>query len=267
MLFLDFKIDQYKILIKLFQEAGFAFQTFVEYRMKPGFKVIVLRHDVDLFPSNSLRFAIIQHEKKVKGSYYFRNVVQSWDEAVIKVIHQLGHEVGYHYESLTTCKGNLEKAWDDFRYNLERLRKLVPVTTICMHGSPRSQWDSKKLWEKYDYRTLGIIGEPYFDLDFNKIFYLTDTGRRWDGWRMSVRDKVPQQDEWIKKGWVYHSTRDIIKAIQSDTLPYPLMMTFHPQRWTDKPFPWVKEWLLQGIKNQGKKLLMYTDAEWACKQK
>ena len=36
----------------------------------------------------------------------------------------------------------------------------------------------------------GIIAEPYFDLDFDEVFYLTDTGRRWDGDDVSVRDKV-----------------------------------------------------------------------------
>ncbi len=40
------------------------------------------------------------------------------------------------HESLTTSKGNLEKAFDAFKVNLEKLRKLVRVSTICMHGSP-----------------------------------------------------------------------------------------------------------------------------------
>jgi len=137
-----------------------------------------------------------------------------------------------------------------------KLRKLVPVNTICMHGSPRSKWDSKDLWKKYDYKELGIIGEPYFDLDFNEIFYLTDTGRRWDGWRVSIRDKVPQQEEWVKQGLVFHSTSDIIKAANADTLPKKIMMTFHPQRWNDKPLPWLKELVWQGVKNQGKRILV-----------
>ncbi|MDX9771342.1 MAG: hypothetical protein RBT19_13360 [Tenuifilaceae bacterium] len=31
-------------------------------------------------------------------------------------------------------------------------------------------------------------------MDFDQFFYLTDTGRRWDGWRSSVQDRVPQQE-------------------------------------------------------------------------
>ncbi len=69
-------------------------------------------------------------------------------------------------------------------------RKIVPVKTICMHGSPLSKYDNKELWEKYDYRDYGIIGEPYFDINFNEVFYLSDTGRSWNNSDANVRDKV-----------------------------------------------------------------------------
>ena len=59
-----------------------------------------------------------------------------------------------------------------------------------MHGSPLSKFDNRKLWEKYDYKEYGIIGEPYFDVDFSGVLYFTDTVRRWDGFDFSVRDKV-----------------------------------------------------------------------------
>ena len=59
-----------------------------------------------------------------------------------------------------------------------------------MHGSPLSKWDNRDLWKRYDYRDFGIIAEPYFDVDFNEVLYLTDTGRRWNNSKASVRDKV-----------------------------------------------------------------------------
>ena len=130
-----------------------------------------------------------------------------------------------------------------------------------MHGSPLSKFDNKELWEKYDYRTLGIIGEPYFDIDFNEVFYLTDTGRRWDGDKVSIPDKVLVQEEEkvkVKRGrlpfrgpdgyrergecgqfsykqsqtpWPsYHSTHQIIEAIENGTFPQKAMLIFHPQR-------------------------------------
>jgi len=82
------------------------------------------------------------------------------------------------------------EAFRDFKENLEKLRKLYPVKTICVHGSPLSKWDNRDLWKRYDYRDFGIIAEPYFDIEFSDVLYLTDTGRRWDGNAFNIRDKV-----------------------------------------------------------------------------
>ena len=126
-----------------------------------------------------------------------------------------------------------------------------------MHGAPTSKYDGKDLWKKYDYRNYGVIGEPYFDIDFSEMFYLTDTGRMWDGYKVSVRDKIPQyQDEWVKAGLVYHTTGDVINAINKSKLPPRLMITTHPQRWTNDPIHWAIEFVVQNIKNVIKRRLI-----------
>ena len=238
---MDFTLTKYRELLTALQ----------------GYGDVILRHDVDLKPQNSLDTAMLEHELGRKATYYFRAVPESWDESIILEIASLGHEIGYHYESLTTCNGNIEAAYRDFCDNLEKLRKLAPVTSICMHGSPKSKWDSRDLWKHYDYHELGITFEPYLDTDFSKTFYLTDTGRCWDGFKVSVRDKIPvYQDEWIKKGLVFHSTDDIIKAIRENRLPKRLMMTTHPQRWTDHPWEWLKEMVTQKMKNVVKRVIV-----------
>ncbi len=217
-----------------------------------GYGDIMLRHDVDLRPQNSLATAKIEKEFGWKAVYYFRAVPESWDEAVIKQIAGLGHEIGYHYESLTTCNGDIDAAWEDFRHNLAKLEAVVgkPVKSICMHGSPKSPWDSKDIWKKFDYRSAGVDFEPYLDTDFSKTFYLTDTGRRWDGYKVSVRDRIPgYQEKWIEQGLVFHSTDDIIRAANEGRLPRVLMITTHPQRWSDDILSWSKEFLLQNAKN------------------
>lgn len=218
---------------------------------------VALRHDVDRKPQNSLATALIEREMGWKSVYYFRAVPESWDESVILQIASLGHEIGYHYESLATCQGNYEAAYDDFCRNLERLRTLVPVSTISMHGSPKSKWDSRDLWKHYDYHVLGIKTEPYLDVDFSSVFYLTDTGRRWDGFRVSVRDKIPGfQEQWIKAGLVYHSTDDIINAIKARRFPQNVMINTHPQRWTDNRWQWFVELASQSVKNVVKRSMV-----------
>ena len=224
-----------------------------------GYGNIILRHDVDLKPENSLRTAEIEHELGWKAIYFFRAVPESWDEEIILKIAALGHEIGYHYECLTTCNGDVDAAWEDFKANLDKLSKVVgkPITSICMHGSPRSPFDSKDIWKKYDYHSVGAEFEPYMDTDFSETFYLTDTGRRWDGHKVSVRDRIPRyQEEWERQGLVYHSTDDIIKAANNGTLPRKIMITTHPQRWTDNPMGWAKELILQSGKNIVKRLII-----------
>ena len=44
---------------------------------------------------------------------------------LVKEIDALGNEIGYHYESLTTCNGDLEKAYQNFYSNLEKFRKVA----------------------------------------------------------------------------------------------------------------------------------------------
>ncbi len=240
---MDFTIEKYTNLLEALRSYGF--------------QSLTLRHDVDLLPGNSLRTAKLEAKKGMYGIYYFRAVPESWDERIISVIAGLGHEIGYHYESLTTSNGNVDAAYADFCKNLEALRKLVPVRSICMHGSPRSPYDSKDIWKKYDYHALGIENEPYLDTDFSKTFYLTDTGRRWDGYKVSVRDKIPRyQDEWTAKGLTFHTTDDVIDGLRTERIPKDLMVTVHPKRWNPFGFAWCKEMVLQNAKNIVKRVIV-----------
>jgi len=266
----DFTLKYYTLLLKEFINKSYQFQTFKDYLNNPWSRVIILRHDVDLLPQNSLKTAEIEHSLGIKGTYYFRAVPESWDEEIILRIHEMGHEVGYHYENMDTISAKsvvrnpklsydeiVEMAYEDFCENLEKLRKLVPVSTICMHGSPKSKYDNKAIWEKYKYKELGIIGEPYYDMDFANAFYLTDTGRRWDGYKVSVRDKIPvHQDRWNQQGLTFHSTKEIIQTAKEGKLPDQIMITVHPQRWTNDPKLWLKEFVLQKTKNVVKKFVV-----------
>ena len=111
---------------------------------------------------------------------------------------------------------------------------------------PLSKYDNRDLWKHYDYRDYGIIAEPYFDLDFNKVLYLTDIGHRWDGHKVSIRDKVGNGDKWPD----YRSTLEmIIEAVQNGAFPDKVMMNFHLQRWTDNPVLWFQELVMQNAKN------------------
>jgi hypothetical protein len=247
---LDFTIKTYRLLLESLVRRGYAFQTFAEFLEKPAPRSIILRHDVEARYGNALILAQIQNESKIRGSYYFRFLPDHFDKEIIKEIASLGHEIGYHYDDLSHCHGNFEEAFRRFEKNLATLREIAPVTTICMEGAPLSKWDNRDLWRNANYKDYGIIGEPYFDIDFSNVFYLTDTGRRWDGNRVSVRDKVGSLQLAVR------STSDIISMADRGLLPSQIMFTFHPQRWTDKPFPWFRELVMQNVKNVVKGLVV-----------
>lgn len=252
----DFTLQKYKKLIESLKNQGFIFNTFNDFIINDNIESILLRHDVDKLPFNSLAIAQIENTLSIKGSYYFRILPCSFNENIIKQIAELGHEIGYHYETMDTCKGNIDDAYDEFCKNLEKFRKIYPVKTICMHGSPRSKYDNKDIWKKYDYKKIGIIGEPYFDVDFSKVFYLTDTGRCWDGNKYSIRDKVNSSFNLS-----FHSTQQIINAANQGKLPEQIMFTIHPQRWNNNMYKWVKEFVFQNMKNKIKQMLINNESK------
>lgn len=294
----DFTVSTYSVLLEKLAVAGYSFRSCREYYDFPSERVVFLRHDVDKLPSNSLVTAKIEHEAGVSGTYYFRLIDGGFEEETIKQIRELGHEIGYHYEDMDTArrkeqgerrksKENVEEelaalAFDSFRENLHKLREIAPVSTICMHGSPTSRWDSRLLWKYYDYRELGILAEPYFDFNCENMLYLTDTGRRWNGASVSFRDKStgtglnnPQRyREWkvkplrgslmnmneegdiLQGKYKFKHSDDILSALDTQEIPDRIMITFHPQRWNDSTLPWLREYLWQNSKNAVKYLLV-----------
>jgi hypothetical protein len=241
----DFTLEKYKIFLSALRAKNSTTLRVDQFFQSQPTTFVIIRNDVDKLPENSLRIAKLQAGLSISSTFYFRIKGIRFDEEIISEIAGLGHEIGYHYETLDTCHGDPDKAYDEFCRNLDKLRKIYPVQTVCMHGSPLSKFDNRVIWEKYNYKSLGIIAEPYLDLDFNNVFYITDTGRKWDGARVSIRDKTISNTAWPK----YHSTSDIIQAIEQGSFPDKALMTFHPQRWHDNTFQWYSEIITQNVKN------------------
>jgi len=247
----DFTLKKYRELLENLKQAGFKFLSFNEFCMvKPHGKFIILRHDIDKNPKNALSISQIEFELGIKSSFYFRISDDVFKPDIIKKIASMGHEIGYHYRDLVDSKGDLALAINKFESNLETFRKIVPVHTIVMDGCPLSKYDNRNLWKTYNYREFGIVGEPYFDINFDEVFYITDTGRCWDGHKFNIRDIVN-----TKFKLSYHNTSAIIKSINNSTFPDNVLITSHPQRWTNNLFYWGIEFISQNFKNLIKQLL------------
>ena len=250
----DFTHIIYKELLLTLKKQGYQFITVEEYftnnynNSKP---IVMMRHDVDRHPKRSLDMAKLENELGVKTTYYFRTIPQTLKPKIIKEIANLDHEIGYHYESLAETNGNYEKALKDFKKNLMILRKFYPIKNIAMHGRPTSTWDSRLLWEKYNYKKYDILSEPYFDLDFNKILYITDAGRTWNNESINLRDKVD-----TKFNFLFNHTNEIISNIKEDKLPKKIMINIHSEHWAVNTFEWYQIWLIRKVKNFIKKILI-----------
>ncbi len=93
---------------------------------------------------------------------------------------------------------------------------------------------------------------------FFKGFIPADTGRRWDGFKVSIRDRVnPEMNNDLEeKGYRIHSTDDIIRAAWENALPDVIMFTIHPQRWHSRRILWLNEYVMQNAKNIVKRALL-----------
>ena len=249
----DFTLEKYKELLAVLLAEGYETMTYADYltlEEKAG-RVVVLRHDVDKRPERSVRMAEAEAEMGVRATYYFRCVACSYNEEMMKRIEMLGHEVGYHYEDMAIEKGDVERARRHFEKELERMRGVVKIRSVCMHGSPLSKYDNREMWGNEEvlkglYARWSIVGEPYLDTDWERMEYLTDTGRCWDGDRYSRRDKVEKSK---KDGRTPHSTDDLKEWLGKRGSNTHVMLTTHPQRWSDDVAAWVKELVMQNIKN------------------
>jgi len=228
----DFTVDAYTLLITTLQKKDYSFQSVENFMQNSQKRAIVLRHDVDLRSYAALRLAQAEAKLEIRSTYYFRIVKQSYNPDIIRKIVDMGHEIGYHYEDLAKHNGNFERAIQSFSRNLDLFRQYYPVKTVCMHGSSGSPYDNRDIWKHYRLEDFDLICEPYLSIDYDKVLYLSDTGRRWNGFKMSLRDNVKTSYDCSFTG-----TRDIIKAV--DTLPDQILFTAHPEQWTDN----LPEWL------------------------
>lgn len=241
----DFTSNVFRRLIESCRAGGYTIVTYREFITKNMHdnRVMVLRHDVDGRAANALDMALLENQLEVCSTYYFRDMPGTFKPEIISAISKLGHEVGYHYENMSKCDGDGTMAFADFKYSLEKFRKIVPVHTISSHGRPLSVFDNISLWKKYDYKQVGIVADVNLDTDFTNILYLTDTGGQWNS-KFNRRDKVQSN---LKCN--VRTTEELVGLINRKLLPDKVILNIHPQRWTDDKLMWYREKLSQSLKN------------------
>ena len=232
----DFTLDKYLELCLSLQKNGYKFFDFgffyKNYNELKNEKCVVMRHDVDRLPYNAFKMAELESSLSIKSTYYFRHIPFVFNKTLIKNISLLGHEIGYHYETLSKTNGDYPKAYGLFKNELKNFRKLTKVETICMHGSPLSKHDNKNLWKQFDFKEEGISAEVYLSVDYSNILYFTDTSRSWGNPKSNLRDRILTNRFDLS---VLKSTSSLIDFINKnkDKEEFKnIIIQTHPERWS-----------------------------------
>jgi len=254
----DFTLSMYGQFLEAITNTEYTAISVHDYLKSAPDRCVILRHDVDRAVKRSLDMAQLEHEYGIRSTYYFRHTDEVFKPDYMHAIADLGHEIGFHYEVLDKAKGDLKKAINIFEKELNELRDVEEITTVCMHGNPLSQWLNRDIWKKYDFKEFGILGEPYLSIDYNKVLYLTDTGRTWADLKIRVKDVLNSGGSGANSGFVgkIASTKDLIEFVKSEEVPQMCILA-HPNRWCDDTFGWTKEIISQNIKNIGKAGLVW----------
>lgn len=248
----DFTPQVLERLFTTLKKHNYKFCVFSEYFSGDKWqKFVVIRHDIDRVCDQAVKVAKIENNLGIKATYYFRCTKRGFPKDIIDKISSLGHEVGYHYEVLAKTNGDFIKAVAVFTEELALLRKYAQVKTISSHGSPFSRWDSRKIWENENFKKFGLIGDCNLSISKGQIFYLTDTGRKWNNAAVNLRDKID-----LEHNLSFKCTYDIIEAIKNNKLPSKLVINVHPQRWSERFIPWLNELIWQNVKNACKQILV-----------
>lgn len=246
---LDFTLAKYRKLCEAM--ANYEILTFKDYLTREDLpdRYAILRHDVDRKPRSALTMAEIEAELGIHATYYFRMRSGTFRPEIIEKITAMGHEVGYHYEALDKAKGDYQKAREIFEDELGRFTMIADVKTICMHGNPLTRWDNRDLWQRYDFRNYGILGEAYLSLR-DKVHYFTDTGRSWNS-KHRVKDRL--QDE-LNINLNIDTTDDLVRFIRGDSIA-KIYILVHPERWSQGRLEWLSYYLVDMVTNLGKRVV------------
>jgi hypothetical protein len=239
----DFSFKQYNELCNTILERHNPVSV-VKFLTENGKNVAIIRHDIDKKPQNALIIAEIERDLGIQSTFYFRTIPDVFNVGIMKKIHAMGHEIGFHYEVLDKANGDINKAIVFFENEL----KMFPfnIQTICMHGNPLTPWVNKDMWKDFDFKKYGIIGEAYLSINFSDLYYFSDTGRSWNG-KYSVKD---HSDSCNVKNQNITKTENLREFIRLNDGNYYIVT--HPQRWNDALIPWTTELIFQSIKNIGK---------------
>ncbi|MBP3476297.1 MAG: hypothetical protein J6K48_08290 [Lachnospiraceae bacterium] len=174
---MKFTYKAYKELLMLLIDQGYKFCNYHDYQ---NYNMsVIIRHDIDMDIEKAVRMAQIEAEMGVTSTYFvlvtsnFYNIFSKENQAMLRKLHELGHEVGLHFdEAKYDGETDLVRAMEQEAVLLEQCIGR-PVWSVSMHRP------SKKTLEADYLIKGGQIVNSYGTEFFRNHKYVSDSRRNW----------------------------------------------------------------------------------------
>ena len=205
---------------------------------------LVLKHDVETNVPNAHKIAQIENKHGHRGSYYVQAyLLESEDNiSLLKEMQSMGHEISYHYDVMDSCKGDLEKAVEEFEEN----RRLFEangfnIATVCQHGNPvverigyhsnRDFFRSEKVRSIYpDITDIMVNFKELIPTDY---LYFSDAGRRFKLIFDPINNDIENSED---KNVPFDNLRSLLNGLSSEK---GNIISIHPHRWMNSAVKYI----------------------------
>lgn len=245
----DFTLAKYDEVCRALVETGYPVVGIADYLQDRAIlptSFVLLRHDVESSGRRAVEMAEVEARHRLCATYFLRRR-RGFRRSTITRLRELGHDIGYHYDTVARARGDLARARALFARDLDELRRQGPVRVASMHGSPLFPWDNRDLWRAVEPADFGLVGEVYADIDYADVRYFSDTGRTWHPTLHNLRDHVGAAPE-----CAVDTTDELIALLRARRFPR-LCLLAHPDRWAASTVAWTiragRDWLENGIKD------------------
>jgi hypothetical protein len=181
-----FTFENYRLLLETLLRRGLQNLTVADYlETRPTDDFFILRHDVEWNPDKALDVARLEISLGLRASYYFHgpNRQRVFNTRVMAEMQKMGHEIGYHYETLDRAGGDMRAARELFESDISMFRGAgLSLRTVAYHGNPRVkrvtyQHNGDMIKRDRDIlRANQLLGEAYLSIDWQTMEHVSDVG-------------------------------------------------------------------------------------------
>ena len=205
---------------------------------------LVLKHDVETNVPNAYKIARIENKHGHRGSYYVQAYLLENENNIglLKEMQGMGHEISYHYDVMDSCKGDLEKAIEEFEKNRNIFENNgFNVVTVCQHGNPvaeRIGYHSNRDFFRSEkvrglYPAVSDIMVNFKEQVPTDYLYFSDAGRRFNLIFDPINNDIENSDD---KNVPFDNLQRLTEGL---TDKKGNIISIHPHRWMNSAVKYI----------------------------